>query len=303
MIFEVLILGNSSATPVYKRYPTAQLINHNQQLFLVDCGEGTQHRLVQHGIKTNKIQHIFISHLHGDHYFGLAGLLSSMNLAGRERPLTVYGPKGLKEILDMHFLYAQSTIKYPLRFIETDPEKPALLLDTKEIKVQSFPLKHRIPCTGFRFDEKEKKPNLIKEKIEELQIPVGQLAEIKNGGDYIDTAGRIFTHEELTHPTPKLRSYAFCSDTRADDSYIPFIKNVSLLYHEATFLDELKDRAEITLHTTALEAGEVAAAAQAGKLLIGHYSSRYKEFEPFLEEARSVFANTELTVEGSSYSI
>lgn len=303
MTFEVLILGNGSATPVHNRHPSSQLINHRHRFFLIDCGEGTQLRLIKHNIKTQKIQDVFISHLHGDHYFGLAGLLSSMNLAGRKQPLTVYGPKGLQEILELQFFYADSRIGFPLQFKETNPQEEELLLETENIKVFSFPLQHRIPCTGFRFEEKQKEPNLIKEKIEELQIPIEALADIKKGNGYTDPLGQFHAHEELTTPPDPPRSYAYCSDTRVDASYFPFIQNVSTLYHEATFLDELKERAETTRHSTAKEAAEVAKTVNAGKLLIGHYSSRYKEIDLFLAETQAVFPNTLLSKEDITYEI
>lgn len=226
-----------------------------------------------------------------------------MNLAGRKQALTVYGPKGLQEILELQFFYADSRISFPLHFKETTPKAEELLLETENIKVFSFPLQHRIPCTGFRFEEKQKEPNLIKDKIEELKIPVEALVDIKKGSGYTDLSGQYYTHEELTTPPVPPRSYAYCSDTRVDASYFPFIQNVSTLYHEATFLDELKERAKTTRHSTAKEAAEVAKTVNAGKLLIGHYSSRYKEIDSFLIETQAVFPHTILSKEGITYEV
>lgn len=259
MRFEVLVLGCSSATPMFGRHPTAQLININEQLMLVDCGEGTQMQLSKFGIKQNKIKAIFISHLHGDHYLGLPGLLSSMHLMGRNRPLKLYGPPGLIDILELQFRYSETTLRYPLEFQATDPEKENRIYQDEIMSVSSFPLDHRIPCTGFRFEENRK--------------------------------------------LPVLRSYAYCSDTAATDRYLPFIAGVDLLYHEATFMHDMLDRAVETFHSTALQAGAVARESKVGKLIIGHYSARYRDLEPLLAEARTEFENTELAVEGRWYEV
>lgn len=301
MKFEVLILGNSSATPIYERHPTSQIVNYNQQLFLIDCGEGTQMQLFRYGIKSNKIKHIFISHLHGDHYFGLIGLLSSMHLSGRKSSLNIYGPQGLKEILQIQFDYSDTVLRYELNFHVTDPSEKQVLLELPMLEVSSFPLTHRIPCTGFRFDEKQRARSLIKEKIEDLEIPIPYLSGIKKGLDYNDPSGRVYRNEELTLPAPKSRSYVYCSDTRKDVSYFSFIQEADLLYHETTFLHELQERAIETCHSTAHEAAEVAKEVGANRLLLGHYSARYKDLRPLLDEARSVFPSSQLSVEGRWY--
>lgn len=301
MIFEVLILGNSSATPLYDRHPTAQIVNYNQQLFLIDCGEGTQMQFLKYNVKAHKIKHIFISHLHGDHYFGLAGLLSSMNLGGRDSALTVYAPKGLQEIIELQFKYSDTVLKYDLHFKETDPHNPQVLLELPMLKVSSFPLRHRVACTGFRFEEGQRSRRLIKEKIAELNIPVSFLSGIKNGLDYQDPWGRKYLCEELTYPAPASRSYVYCSDTRRDDSYLPYIQKADLLYHESTFLEDMKMRAQATFHSTAAEAAEVARITQVKSLLLGHYSARYKELEPLLEEAKAIFPQSQLSIEGRRY--
>ena len=303
MKFEVLILGSSSATPIYGRHPTSQLINVNEQLYLVDCGEGTQIRLIKYGIKANRIKHIFISHLHGDHYLGLIGLISSMHLVGRKEELHLYGPPALKEIIDLHFLHSQTVLRYPLHFHATQDGSNELIFEDNLLEVSSFPLDHRIACTGFRFDEKKRLPAIDKKKAEELNIPSAYLSLVKRGHDYTAPGGTVHRWQDLTIPPPKPRSYAYCSDTVKTASYLPYIQQVDLLYHEATFLHEMHDRAADTYHTTALQAGEVAVEANVKKLLIGHYSARYRELNPLLDESRTVFAETQLALEGNWYRV
>lgn len=303
MKFEVLILGSSSATPMHGRNPTSQLVNLHDHLMLVDCGEGTQLRLSKFGVKINKIKYIFISHLHGDHYLGLMGLLSSMHLMGRKTPLQVYGPVGLREIVEIQLHYSQTQISYPLHFQVTDPDSPQTLLETNDLMVSSFPLDHRVPCTGFRFDEKPAQPGLIAEKVEALGVPKGFYKLLKKGVDFVAKDGTVYPWQTLTTPPPAARSYAFCSDTVASGGYLEAVAGVDLLYHESTFLHEMLDRALLTYHTTALQAGEIARSVGARKLLIGHYSARYRELQPLLNEAKSVFPATELALEGSWYSV
>ncbi len=303
MKFEILILGNSSATPIYDRHPTAQLLNFNEQLFLIDCGEGTQMQLVRYGIKSNKISHIFISHLHGDHYLGLVGLLSSMNLNGRKTDLYLYGPAALMEIMDLQFKYSDTTLRYNLIFHATHPDQTEIILKTNLLTVTSFPLQHRVPTTGFRFDEGQRLASLIREKIEKLNIPTVFLPQLKRGIDCVDIDGTVYRAAELTLPAPTPRSYAYCSDTRAFAVYMAHIDHVDLLYHEATFMHDMLDRAEETLHSTAYEAAQVAHLVQAKRLLLGHYSARYKDLFPLWEEARAVFPYTELSVEGKWFNV
>jgi len=262
MRFEVLVLGVGSATPAYGRHPSAQVVNFNERLFLVDCGEGTQSQLSRYGVRVSRIDHVFISHLHGDHWFGLPGLLSSMHLNGRTNDLHLYGPPGLQEILDLQFRHAGTVLKFNLLFRPTNPEAEETVLEMPRFRVASFPLHHRVPCTGFRFDE---------------------------------------TVRASKHPAA--RSYAYCSDTRAFAGYMDAVRNVNLLYHESTFLHDMVGRAVDTLHSTALEAAQVAERVGAKRLLLGHYSARYKEVDPLLEEARSVFRESELAVEGEVYGV
>lgn len=303
MKFEVLILGNSSATPIFDRHPTAQVINFNEQYFLVDCGEGTQMQLHRYGVKSNKISHIFISHLHGDHYLGLVGLLSSMNLHGRHSDLHLYGPAPLMDILDIQFKYSDTRIQYNLIFHPTNPDQTELIMENRSIRVTSFPLVHRVPTTGFRFDEAPRPASLIKEKVENMNIPHVFYNALKNGKDCEDMDGTIYKAADLTIPGPASRSYAFCSDTRAFEAYVDAIKNVDLLYHETTFMHDMVGRAIETCHSTSLEAAQVANQVGAKKLLMGHYSARYKDLDGLLEEAKSEFVNSSLSFEGNWYNV
>lgn len=298
MRFEVLILGNSSATPMFDRHPTSQVVNFNEQLFLIDCGEGTQMQLAKYGIKVNKISHIFISHLHGDHYLGLVGLLSSMHLVGRKSDLHLYGPPPLQEILEVQFRCSETILRYNLIFHPTSSEYPEVIFNNKTLQVSTFPLTHRIACTGFRFDEAPRSRTLLGDVIRELNIPTVYYPMIKKGLDYVDSDGKIFTADELSLPAPKPRSYVYCSDTVRTTTYLPYVKDADLMYHESTFLHEMVDRAKETYHTTALEAGEIALETRAKKLLLGHYSARYRDLTPLLHEAQSVFPQTGLSVEG-----
>lgn len=303
MKFEVLILGNSSATPIYDRHPTSQILNFNEQLFLIDCGEGTQMQLTRYGIKSNKINHIFISHLHGDHYLGLVGLLSSMHLIGRKNELHLYGPKGLDEILSVQFKYSETILRYHLIFHETSPERAEVIFENRTLKVSTFPLTHRIACTGFRFDEGPRSRSLIMDRVEKANIPIPYYQLLKKGMDYVDDAGTQFSADDFTLPAPLSRSYVYCSDTIRTPTYLPYIQDATLMYHESTFLNDMLDRAKETFHTTALQAGEIAKEAHAKKLLLGHYSARYKDLEPLLEEAQAVFPATKLSQEGKWFSV
>lgn len=296
--FEVLILGNSSATPMYGRHPTSQVLNFNEQFYMIDCGEGTQMQLARYGIKSNRINHIFISHLHGDHYLGLVGLLSSQHLMGRKSTLHVYGPAALEEILAIQFMHSATVLQYPLVFHPTNPAEVEVILDTPALQVTSFPLQHRIDCTGFRFDEGRRSATLNAELVDQLDIPTPYLKLLKRGIDYVAPDGTVYLASALTYPALPSRSYAFCSDTLMNESYFETIQGVDLLYHESTFLHDMADRAKETLHSTGREAAQVASAVGAKKLLLGHFSARYRDLQPFLDESQPFFANTLLSEEG-----
>jgi ribonuclease Z len=303
MKFEVTILGSSSATPIFNRNPTAQILNINEKLYLVDCAEGTQQQMLRFDIKASRIDYIFISHLHGDHYLGLVGLLSSMHLNGRKKTLKVFCPPPLKEIVNLQLKYSETTLNYPVEFIFTDATTKGVILENQDVFVETIPLNHRIPCTGFLFKQKKRLRKLIKEKIEELEIPIPYYTAIKRGNDYEAPNGTIYKNSALTIEPQEPKSYAYVSDTLYTENYLPQINSVTLLYHEATFLNDMLDRANQTHHTTALQAGEVALKVNAGKLIIGHFSARYKTLNELLDEAQSVFPNTELAVEGKTFII
>lgn len=304
MTFEVTILGSNSAIPAHGRHPTSQVINLNENLYLVDCGEGTQILLNKYRIKFHKIDHVFISHLHGDHFFGLIGLITSFHLNHREKPLTIFSPEGIEEIITTQLKFSSTKLCYPLVFKAFIPKMGAIIFENDSVRVETLELKHRIPCAGFVFREKKRKEkNIIKEKIDEFKIPVSQIAEIKSGKDLILADGTIVKNETLTIDAPEPRSYAYCTDTAYNEDMIPFIKEVDLLYHEATFNQARLDRAIETCHSTTIQAATIAKEANARKLIIGHFSARYKNLDDLILETKSVFKNSHLAIEGSSFSI
>lgn len=303
MKFEVTILGSSSATPVYNRNPSAQLLNCNEKFYLIDCGEGTQQQLIKFGFKANKIDYIFISHLHGDHYFGLIGLLSSLHLNGRIKPMKIFGPAALAEILNLQFTHSETVIRYPIEFVATQADTPAQIFENADLTVETFILNHRIPCTGFSFLQKKRLRKLVVEKLEAEKIPLEYYPLLKRGVDLDLPDGRVLLNADYTTDSGNPKKYCYCSDTLFDERYMESIRNCDTLYHEATFLHEMLERANQTHHTTALQAGQIAKDTGAKRLLIGHFSSRYKALLPLLEEARSVFLDTELAIEGNTFSI
>jgi len=303
MIFEVSILGSSSATPIYQRHPTAQVLNIHERLFLMDCGEGTLIQLNRYRIKFHRINHIFISHLHGDHYLGIVGLLSTMHLQGRTMDMHLYGPEPLKEIIDIQLKYSETILRYPLHFHVLHADKPSVVLEDENIIIKTIILNHRIPCTGFLFSEKPGPRKLLKDKLSKHKVPLKFYQNLKNGEDYVSEGGSVIPNKELTADPKPARSYAFCSDTKYDESILPSIRNVDLLYHEATFLSDKAERAAETFHSTAADAARIAVRAGAKRLIIGHFSARYKNLYPLLEEARNIFPETTLAIEGDSFRI
>ena len=303
MKFELTILGSSSATPIFNRNPTAQALNINDRLYLIDCSEGTQQQMLRFDVKASRIDHIFISHLHGDHYLGLVGLLSSMHLNGRKKPLKVYGPPQLKEIVELQLEYSETVLQYELEFVFTNAENAEVILENQDVTVESIPLDHGIACTGFLFREKKRLRKLLKEKLAQFNIPIEYFTALKKGADYTAPDGKVYKNDLFTVDSEAPKTYAYCSDTLYNEMYFKQISNATLLYHEATFLNAMLDRAKETRHTTALQAGEIALKTNAGKLLIGHFSARYKTLNELLDEARSVFPETELAVEGKTFLI
>ena len=299
MPFQLTILGTSSALPTSNRYPTAQVLNVLGRFFLIDCGEGTQTQMRKFKIGFSKIDQIFITHLHGDHIFGLIGLISTMVLLGRNKDLHIYAHSEIQKYISaqLNFLYANEIpfriVYHPLNF-----KLEQLIFEDKNVKVFSFPLQHRIPTCGFRFEEKPALPNLLPKKIQEYQIPIRERQRIKEGGDFLTSNGQLIPHSELTVNRYKARSFAFCSDTRFDESYIESVRNVDLLYHEATFAENNRELARTTYHSTGKDAATVAVKAHVGKLLIGHFSARYKDHFLILNEALEIFQETTAIAEG-----
>jgi ribonuclease Z len=296
--FELTILGCSSATPTSTRNPTAQLLQVAGRFFLIDCGEATQIQLRKFKIKFQRIDHIFISHLHGDHYLGLMGLLSSMHLLGRTRELHLYCPAGLDEIIQVQLKHSATVLNYTIHYRFHDPSRQELIFEDEKLTVKTIILNHRIPCCGFLFTEKPKARNLKKEALEEHRIPVSSIQSIRNGADFVNADGTRIANSQLAYATLPVYSYAYCSDTCYDQQVINQVRNASLLYHESTFTEEMRQRANETHHSTAMDAGKVAEQAGVGKLVLGHYSARYTDLQPLLDEARSVFPNSVLAYEG-----
>jgi ribonuclease Z len=303
MTFEVTILGSSSATPVYNRNPTAQLLNCNEKFYLIDCGEGTQQQLIRYGLKAAKIDYILISHLHGDHYFGLIGLLSSLHLNGRIKPMHIFAPYALKEILELQFKHSDTHLRYELIYHFTNVNEPEIIFENADVVVQTVILNHRIPCTGFKFTEKKRLRKVVVEKLEAAQVPIEYYQLLKRGLDLTLPNGQVLRNIDYTTDSAAPKSYAYCSDTLMDEQYFDSIRNCDTLYHEATFLHDMLARAQETHHTTALQAAEIAKIVNAKKLLLGHFSSRYKTLTPILDEARTVFETAELAIEGNTYQL
>lgn len=270
---------------------------------MIDCGEGTQFRMNKFGIKRGRLDHIFISHLHSDHFYGLAGMLTSFNLNWREHDLHIYAPPGMEEIIGVHFKHSQTRLKFKIHFHATQDERPEKIYEDNAIEVETIILKHRIPTTGFLFREKNHLRTIRADKISEYNIPHHQILGIKQGHDFIDAFGKRIPNSELTLAPPQTRSYAYCSDTIYTESFLEQIKGIDLLYHEATFTDEHAFRAEETFHSTASQAAQIAKAAGVKKLLIGHFSARYENLAPLLEQAKAVFPHTFLATEGSIFEI
>jgi len=302
--FEVQILGSNSAAPAHGRHHTAQSVRIQNLQFLVDCGEATQLQMKKYDVKKNRLSHIFISHLHGDHFLGLMGLISTMHLNGRKHELTIFGPVGLAEIITIQLKYSNTRLNYPVNFIELKADVAEVILDNKIVSVSTIPLQHKVACNGFLFKEKPKPWRLIKEKVEQEALSVADINLLKSGKDVKHENGETkYSVSDFTYPPRKSRSYAFCSDTIYWKEIIPLVKNVDMLYHEATFLHDLIDRAQQTYHTTVKQAATIAKKAEADKLIIGHFSNRYKDLTPLLEEALASFPASYLGEEGLTFSI
>ncbi len=296
------ILGCHSATPRTLVFPSSQVLEIDNELIIIDAGEGMQIQLRKYKHKFNKIKHIFISHLHGDHFYGLIGFLSTLRLLGREKEMHIYAPKGLKEIINLQFKLTKTDINYPLFFHELSSPKSEKILDTDKFSVESIPLQHRIYTNGFLFKEKEK---LRKLNIYEIQkypeIETWAYHNLKKGKDFFTEEGQLIPNEKLTFPPPKPKSYAYCSDTMYKPDIVPLIEGVDLLYHEATFLESEKELAKKTMHSTASQAAQIAKQAEVKKLVLGHFSSRYKDEKEFIEEAKPIFSEVDIAQEGKVF--
>jgi len=301
MSIQLTILGYHSATPRVNSHTTSQLLEINNHHFLIDCGEGSQVQMRKHKVSFAKINHIFISHLHGDHFYGLIGLISTFGLLNRKKELHIYGPKGLKEIIELQLRITQSRAVFPIVYHELTNTKSDLIFEDKKVSVYTIPLKHRIYTNGFLFKEKIGLRKLNITAVNEYpEIEICDYHNIKNGKDYLLKNGNTIKNETLTLPPPKPASYAFCSDTAFLPSIVKLIKGVDTLYHEATFLSDRQDLAIKTGHSTAKEAAQIAKLAQVKRLILGHFSSRYKDLSVFEKEATQMFSNVQVAVEGAN---
>lgn len=301
--FDLLILGSSSASPTSERNHSAQLLNIAERYFLIDCAEGTQVQLRKFKAKFQAIDHIFISHLHGDHFFGLPGLLSSMHLLGRKQEITIYCPPELKQIMDLINKISETTFNYQVNWKFTNDKGLNLIFEDSKVEVYSFPLKHRIYCTGFLFREKPLLRKINKFKLDQLEVSVSQILKLKKGMDVVNEKGDVIKNTEVTLDPLPPRSYGYCSDTIFNLKTCDYVKEVDLLYHESTFLEEHAVRAKKTFHSTAKQAAEIALKANVKKLLLGHFSVRYGQLENFIKEAQPVFNNCDLALDGKKIEI
>ena len=303
MPMKLTILGSSSALPTSERYPSAHILNVHERLFLIDCGEGTQMQLRKCRIRLGKINNIFISHLHGDHVFGLYGLLSTLSLMGREAPVNLYAPGNFQSMLQGHLRDFDINLNFDIDFTPLKGKDPARIYEDKYLTVTAFPLKHRIEAYGFLFREKPADRNIIKECIDKYEIPVIRIPAIKKGEDFITRDGMVIKNEDITVPPAEPLSYAYCSDTAYFSRLASFVKDVTLLYHEATFDKSLAELAKITCHSTTEDAAKTASKAGAKVLIIGHFSARYKDVSPLVDEAAAIFPRTIGAVDGTTYDI
>jgi ribonuclease Z len=303
MNFKITILGSSSASPATNRFQTAHAVNIHERLFLIDCGEGAQIQMMRNNINFARLNHIFITHLHGDHIFGLYGLLSTLSLYNRTHDLHIYGFGMLEHVLNDFLKYFGNEFKYEIIFHAVNVRRNQLIYEDKNITVETIPLKHRVPCCGYLFKEKVPKLNIRKEMIERYKLTLAAIAKIKAGEDLTCEDGSVISNRELAYSPYAPRSYAFCSDTGYSKKIAEIVKNVDLLYHEATFACESLVTAKQTGHSTTVQAAEIAKLSNAKKLIIGHFSSRYKNLTPLLDEARSVFPETYLAKENDVFEI
>ncbi|MEO5984999.1 MAG: ribonuclease Z [Ferruginibacter sp.] len=295
------ILGNNSALPAFGRNPTAQILQTDHDMMLIDCGEGTQLQMSKFKIKRNRLKYIFISHLHGDHYFGLVGLLTSMGLANRTDDIHIYAPPMLKEIIELQLTVADTRLPYTIYYHSL--EKESVITETQTLTVSCFKVHHRIECFGFLFKEKKMKRSIDPTRAQSYEVPPDFYEQLQNGMDYITKKGTIIPNDQVTIDAPRAASYAYCADTLYHDELVAKVKDVDVLYYETTYLNDMSVKAVARFHSTTVQAGEMAKKAGVKKLLIGHFSSKYETLDQFLSETSEVFQNTELALEGTCYRI
>ena len=304
MDFSVTILGSGAALPTFSRNPTSQYIICNNRHILIDCGEGTQIQMRKFGVKFQRITHILISHLHGDHFFGLVGLLSTMHLLGRDQGIKIYGPEGLEQIIRSQLEIGGAKLDFSIEFKTLDGKSAGLLFEDKLIEIYSFPLKHRIPTNGFLIKEKEKERILLGELFKQDKLSIALIPFFKQGEDVVDElTGKVYLHKKYTLNPKKTFSYAYCSDTMYYEKVVPYIENSTVLYHEATFLEKDRSRAKATYHSTAIDAAKIAEKAKVGRLLLGHLSARFENGIEHEKEAKTVFGNVEVVEDGNIYEV
>lgn len=303
MSFSITILGSSSAKPTVDRHPSAQIVNVHEQHYLVDAGEGVQQQLIRAGISPLKIREVFLSHLHGDHVFGLFPLLSTLGLYGRKTALRIHAPAPFGELLDLHLRYFDRELPYPVEWCETDTTKHALLMENRTLEVWSVPLRHRVPCAGFLFREKCPPLNVEKHQIEQYGLSIAQITAAKRGEDIRIDTGEVIPNTELTYRPYEPRSYAYLSDTNFSARAANLCRGVDLMYHEATYAAAERRAAKERGHSTTLDAAKAALKAEAGRLVIGHYSSRYKDEQVLVDEARTLFPETYAAEERTTFTI
>lgn len=301
--FELHILGCGSALPTTRHFATSQVVNLHDKLFMIDCGEGAQMQLRKSRLKFSRLNHIFISHLHGDHCFGLMGLISTFGLLGRTAELHIHSPKGLEELLTPMLNFFCHTLAYKVIFHEFDTRQTSVVYEDRSMTVTTIPLQHRIPCCGFLFAEKARPNHIIRDMVDFYKVPVYELNRIKNGSDYVTPEGEVIANTRLTRPSDPPRKYAYCSDTIFRPEIVEQLSGVDLLFHEATFAESELARAKETYHTTAAQAARIALEAGVRQLVIGHFSARYEDESILLKEASAVFPNTILAKENLCISL
>jgi len=303
MDFELKVLGTSAAVPAYGRFPSAQLLSIENLSILIDCGEGTQMRFQDYHVKTGKLQYILISHLHGDHCFGLIGLLTSFNLTGRTQPLHVFSPPGLEGMIRAQLEPTGTDLRFPLTFQEINPARAERVLETSAITIDTLPLLHRVPCCGYRISEKPRPRTMNPEKIKAYALTIEQIKAAKVGLPVTMNSGKVLTADELTLPSPPPRSYAYCSDTAYNPDLVSLISGVDLLYHDSTFCNDNVTRASETGHSTAKQAAQIAKEGKVGHLVLGHFSSRYPDVQVFEEEAGQIFDSVTAATDGMVFNV